>query len=118
MTLRSLSAYGRAMRMRSCALRILLAATISMARVIFCVFCTLLILVRISLPIAMAVPDAYQLELALKSSSVEGRVLFLLLGFHGAVAGIGLLGGARVRGRGKRRDRREFAIRGERHAHA
>src|SRR3990170_2558470 len=53
MTLRSLSAYGRAMRMRSCALRILLAATISMARVIFCVFCTLLILVRISLPMAI-----------------------------------------------------------------
>ena len=35
--------------MRSCALRILLAATISIACVIFCVFLMLLILVRISL---------------------------------------------------------------------
>jgi hypothetical protein len=35
--------------MRSWALRILDAATISMARVIFCVFFTLLILLRISL---------------------------------------------------------------------
>ena len=35
--------------MRSCALRILLAATISIARVIFCVFLMLRILERISL---------------------------------------------------------------------
>jgi len=44
-----LSAYGRAWRIRSCALRILDAATISIALVILRVFCTLLILVRISL---------------------------------------------------------------------
>ena len=36
--------------MRSCALRILLAATISIALVIFCVFLILEILVRISFP--------------------------------------------------------------------
>src|SRR5512135_463290 len=42
--------------MRSCALRILLAATISMALVIFLVFSTDLILPRISLPAAMADP--------------------------------------------------------------
>ena len=38
--LRILSAYGRAARMRSCALRIFDAATISMALVIFLVFST------------------------------------------------------------------------------
>ena len=41
---------GRAARIRSCALRILDAATISMALVILRVFSTLLILLRISLP--------------------------------------------------------------------
>src|SRR5690606_999998 len=46
---RTLWAYGRPARIRSCALRILDAATISMALVILRVFCTLLILVRISL---------------------------------------------------------------------
>jgi hypothetical protein len=48
MTSRALAAYGRAMRMRSCARRILLAATISIALVIFCVLLTLAILLRIS----------------------------------------------------------------------
>ena len=38
------SEYGRACCMRSCALRILLAATICIARVIFCVFWMLRIL--------------------------------------------------------------------------
>src|SRR3954470_9392002 len=52
--LRILSAYGRAARMRSCALRILLTETISMALVILRVFSTDLILVRISFPTAMA----------------------------------------------------------------
>src|SRR5690349_22168479 len=52
--LRTLSAYGRAERMRSCALRILEAATISMALVIFLVFSTDLILPRISLPAAIS----------------------------------------------------------------
>src|SRR3990172_5203747 len=52
-TLRIFAAYGRAARTRSCALRILLVATISMARVIFCVLFTLLILVRISFPLAI-----------------------------------------------------------------
>ena len=47
-TLRIFSPYGRAARMRSCALRIFDAATISIALVIFRVFCTLLILMRIS----------------------------------------------------------------------
>ncbi|BAK13270.1 hypothetical protein PAJ_3190 [Pantoea ananatis AJ13355] len=42
------SAYGRLAAMRSCVLRILEAATISIALVIFCVFFTLPILVRIS----------------------------------------------------------------------
>src|SRR5690606_15416260 len=51
---RTLVAYGRAARMRSCALRILDAATISMALVIFLVFSTDLILPRISLPAAMS----------------------------------------------------------------
>src|SRR3546814_15224637 len=46
---RTLVAYGRPARIRSCALRILDAATISIALVILRVFCTLLILVRISL---------------------------------------------------------------------
>jgi len=46
-------AYGFACNMRSCALRILLAATISIARVIFCVFLMLRILVRISFATAM-----------------------------------------------------------------
>src|SRR6478735_4224371 len=41
--------------MRSCARRILLAATISMALVIFCVLLTLAILVRISLVPGMSV---------------------------------------------------------------
>src|ERR1700722_4304257 len=41
--------------MRSCALRILLAATISMALVIFCVFLILAILPRISLAPAMSI---------------------------------------------------------------
>jgi hypothetical protein len=48
-TLRFFSAYGRVVRMRSCAFRILEAATISMALVIFRVFCTLRIFIRISL---------------------------------------------------------------------
>ena len=52
-TLRIFSPYGRAARMRSCALRIFEAATISIALVILRVFCTLLILVRISLLPAM-----------------------------------------------------------------
>jgi hypothetical protein len=42
---------------RSCALRILLAATISIALVIFCVLWMLEILVRISLPTAIGVPS-------------------------------------------------------------
>src|SRR5690606_37807864 len=49
------SLYGRAACIRSCALRILDAATISIALVIFFVFSTLLILPRISLPAAMSV---------------------------------------------------------------
>ena len=69
--------------MRSCALRILLAATISIARVIFCVFCTLLILVRISLAPAMCrslgsfsavstiLDFDYQAWFALKSSTAS-----------------------------------------------
>src|SRR5262245_12652425 len=48
MTRRMRSAYGRVARMRSCALRILLAATISMAFVIFCVILKLASLTRIS----------------------------------------------------------------------
>src|SRR5512139_2020895 len=51
------SAYGRADFMRSCALRILDAATISMALVILRVFSTLLILVRISFPAAIVAPN-------------------------------------------------------------
>src|SRR3546814_7667800 len=46
-------AYGREAFIRSCALRILEAETISSARVTLRVFCTLLILVLISLPPAM-----------------------------------------------------------------
>ena len=53
-TVRIFSLYGRAERIRSCALRILDAATISIALVIFLVFSTLLILPRISLPAAIA----------------------------------------------------------------
>src|SRR6516225_3311545 len=49
------SLYGRAVRMRSCALRILDAATISIAFVILRVFSTDLILPRISFPTAMTV---------------------------------------------------------------
>src|SRR5215470_4094712 len=44
--------------MRSCALRILLAATISIALVILRVLCTLLILMRISLALAMTISAA------------------------------------------------------------
>src|SRR5690606_28891979 len=44
--------------MRSCALRILLAATISMALVIFCVLLKLAILMRISLPPVMSLSVA------------------------------------------------------------
>src|SRR3546814_16772658 len=47
------SADGREAFIRSCALRILEAETISSARVTLRVFCTLLILVLISLPPAM-----------------------------------------------------------------
>src|SRR5690606_7300779 len=47
------SAYGREASMRCCVRRSFEAATISMAFVIFCVFFTLLILVRISLPLAI-----------------------------------------------------------------
>src|SRR5471032_3562406 len=53
-TSRILSAYGRAARMRSCARRIFDAATISIALVILRVFCTLLILPRISFIPAIA----------------------------------------------------------------
>ena len=49
-----LVAVGTGRRMRSCALRILEAATISIALVIFFVFSTDLILPRISLPAAMS----------------------------------------------------------------
>src|SRR4051812_11052224 len=52
-TLRIFSPYGRAARIRSCALRIFDAETISIALVILRVLCTLLILVRISLLPAM-----------------------------------------------------------------
>lgn len=45
--------YGRDANIRCCALRILLAATISIARVIFCVLWILVILRRISLVFAM-----------------------------------------------------------------
>src|SRR3990172_7721608 len=59
MTLRILAAYGRAACMRSWARRILLAATISIARVIFCVFWMDLIFLRISLPTAInSVPSS------------------------------------------------------------
>src|SRR6185312_9064770 len=51
---RTLSAYGRAERIRSWARRILDAATISIAFVILRVFCTLLILPRISFIPAIA----------------------------------------------------------------
>src|SRR5690606_32519582 len=47
-------AYGREAFIRSCALRIFEAETISSARVTLRVFCTLLILVLISLPPAMS----------------------------------------------------------------
>jgi ABC-type multidrug transport system permease subunit len=57
--LRIFSLYGRAASIRSCALRILDAATISMALVIFLVFSTDLILPRISLPAAMMTPRRY-----------------------------------------------------------
>src|SRR5450830_257013 len=57
--LRIFSLYGRAARIRSCALRILDAATISMALVIFLVFSTDLILPRISLPAAICAPKAF-----------------------------------------------------------
>src|SRR5688572_1440183 len=46
-------AYGRAVRMRSCALRILLVATICIALVIFCVLLKLAIFTRISFTPAM-----------------------------------------------------------------
>jgi hypothetical protein len=49
MTWRIARAYGREAFMRSCALRIFDAETISSARVTLRVFCTLLIFVRISL---------------------------------------------------------------------
>src|ERR1700730_4594936 len=52
--LRILSPYGRAARIRSCALRILEAATICIAFVILRVFCTLLIFRRISLVLGMS----------------------------------------------------------------
>src|SRR4030095_8766668 len=58
-------AYGREAFMRSCALRILEAETISSARVTLRVFCTLLILVLISRPPAMVLlrlPGARRLE--------------------------------------------------------
>ena len=54
--MRILSPYGRAWRMRSWAFLIFEAATISMALVILRVFCTLLILVRISLLPAIYAP--------------------------------------------------------------
>src|SRR5690606_12922692 len=61
-------AYGREVRIRSCALRILEAETISSARVTLRVFCTLLILVLISRPPAisssrLAGPGARRLDL-------------------------------------------------------
>src|SRR5882672_12055022 len=48
------SAYGRDAAMRSCVRRSFDAATISIAFVTFCVLFTLAILVRISLPLAIA----------------------------------------------------------------
>jgi hypothetical protein len=74
-----LVAVGRAWRMRSWALRIFEAATISMAFVILRVFCTLLILVRISLlPAICGVLDepfflkSLMASLSFASSSLEG----------------------------------------------
>src|SRR5450830_1645807 len=55
--LRTLSAYGLAARMRSCALRILDTEIISMALVIFFVLSKFLILPRISLPVAIKTPS-------------------------------------------------------------
>src|SRR5438128_11273899 len=75
-TLRILSAYGRAARIRSCALRILLAATISMALVIFCVFLMLAIFVRISFAPAMVVSEARRGE-EVFAQLLERRVVFL-----------------------------------------
>ncbi len=58
--LRILSPYGRNWRIRSCALRIFEAATISIALVILRVFCTLLIFRRISLVPAMSTFGMYR----------------------------------------------------------
>src|SRR5262245_52256997 len=54
MICRIFSAYGLLWRMRSCVRRILLAATICMALVIFCVLLTLRIFCRTSLPAAIS----------------------------------------------------------------
>src|SRR5512139_769603 len=85
------SAYGRADFMRSCALRILDAATISMAFVILRVFSTLLILVRISFPAAIVAPnqrglsiDAGFFELVHRGGErLLGRVIQVAAGFDG-----------------------------------
>src|SRR5207344_1002598 len=67
-------AYGREPFMRSWALRIFEAETISRARVTLRVFCTLLILVLISLPPAISIPRlrsvAYQVPVDLNSETI------------------------------------------------
>ncbi len=70
-----LSAYGRARRMRSCALRIFEAATISIALVILRVFCTLLIFDRISLLPGMRLSscDSVGLEPGTPGRPLEAR---------------------------------------------
>src|SRR3977135_2353283 len=62
--------YGREARMRSWVFLILEAATISIALVILRVFCTLLILLRISLEPAIAFPD---LERTVFLEVLDGR---------------------------------------------
>src|SRR5688500_3381709 len=72
--------YGRPARMRSCALRIFDAATISIALVILRVFCTLLILRRISFVPAIWVPVASVGAVLLEVLDRRGECLLIVAG--------------------------------------
>src|SRR5690606_34338794 len=78
-TRRMRSAYGREARMRSCALRILLAATISMALVIFCVLLKLAILTRISFTPGMSLSVAVDRYVPASISARLGEFFAALL---------------------------------------
>src|SRR6202007_1219481 len=83
---RTLSAYGRAARMRSWARRIFDAATISIAFVILRVFCTLLILPRISFIPAIACSLIEAARVQLPAARAASRSVYALRIIRGSIS--------------------------------